>query len=254
MFLSARFFVNFARLCLLVLVVLVPAGPAAAHPAPFSYLDITIEDQRLRGEVTVHTIDLAHELQLDAPSNLLDSAVLTQQYSAIKQVLTPRIRLAGAGRAPMALTFTGIEPLVAEDAVRLHFTASEVVAPSLQVIIQNGAVQIPLSDKGLLVILGQMLGNALEHGAHTVTLTAAASPNHLALRIADDGDGVSPGNAARIFDPFFTTKRARGGTGMGLAIVRNVVRLHKGTIALHPQPGGACFQITLPRPSPIDGA
>ena len=61
-------------------------------------------------------------------------------------------------------------------------------------------------------------------------------------------------NAARIFDPFFTTKRARGGTGMGLAIVRNVVRLHKGTIALHPQPGGACFQITLPRPSPIDGA
>jgi len=133
MFLSARFFVNFARLCLLVLVVLAPAGPAAAHPAPFSYLDITIEDQRLRGEVTVHTIDLAHELQLDAPSNLLDSAVLTQQYSAIKQVLTPRIRLAGAGRAPMALTFTGIEPLVAEDAVRLHFTASEVVAPSLQV-------------------------------------------------------------------------------------------------------------------------
>jgi signal transduction histidine kinase len=44
----------------------------------------------------------------------------------------------------------------------------------------------------------------------------------LRIKVADNGEGVSPNNRGRIFDSFFTTRRDSGGTGMGLAIVRAI--------------------------------
>ena len=66
------------------------------------------------------------------------------------------------------------------------------------------------------------------------------------LHLCDDGPGISPGNAAQIFDPFFTTKRGQGGTGMGLTILRNMLSVHGGEIALDPSARGACFVIRFP--------
>ena len=66
------------------------------------------------------------------------------------------------------------------------------------------------------------------------------------VRVTDDGVGVSPGNRARIFDPFFTTRRAEGGTGLGLGIVRALLRAHGGDIDLAESERGAAFALTLP--------
>ena len=68
----------------------------------------------------------------------------------------------------------------------------------------------------------------------------------LVVHVADNGAGVSAGNRERIFDPFFTTRRAEGGTGMGLGIVRALLRAHGGDIALGESADGAVFVLTLP--------
>ncbi|MGL5010902.1 MAG: sensor histidine kinase [Paracoccaceae bacterium] len=120
------------------------------------------------------------------------------------------------------------------------------VQPGVSVTIDGADVPIPMAAEGLVVVLSQLLRNAGEHGATSVALAAAAADaGGITLTIADNGRGISAGNAPHIFDPFFTTERAKGGTGMGLSIVRNILAAHRGQIALVPGGAGAQFAITF---------
>jgi signal transduction histidine kinase len=65
------------------------------------------------------------------------------------------------------------------------------------------------------------------------------------IRVDDTGGGVPEELRASIFDPFFTTKQR--GTGLGLAVTREIVEAHHGTIACEPLPRrGTRFRIVLP--------
>ena len=65
------------------------------------------------------------------------------------------------------------------------------------------------------------------------------------FRIRDNGTGMSPETAGKIFDPFFTTKE--NGTGLGMAIVYQLVKSHQGEITVNSKPGrGTEFTISLP--------
>jgi PAS domain S-box-containing protein len=68
------------------------------------------------------------------------------------------------------------------------------------------------------------------------------------LRVRDSGHGISPEHLEHIFDPFFTTRSDGTGTGLGLAVVQNIVAQLGGVIKVRSAPGeGACFDILLPR-------
>ena len=112
------------RNCLLALLAAVIALclslPAAAHPAPFSYLDLRLESRSIEGTLTVHAIDLAHELQIDQPATLLDQGVLGGQYGKIQRILSARMRI-GDSNLP-ALQWGTIAAVPADNAVRLTFT------------------------------------------------------------------------------------------------------------------------------------
>jgi len=83
-------------------------------------------------------------------------------------------------------------------------------------------------------------------GAAGVSASAALEGGKLVFRVADSGPGLPPGAPDKVFEPYFTTK-ARG-TGLGLAVVRRVVELHRGTIAAENRAqGGALFTLVLPR-------
>lgn len=65
--------------------------------------------------------------------------------------------------------------------------------------------------------------------------------------VSDTGVGISPDDLPRIFQPFFTTKEPGRGTGLGLSIVKDIVRNHRGSIAVESRPReGTLFRVQLP--------
>ncbi len=96
------------------------------------------------------------------------------------------------------------------------------------------------------VLLG-LLENAAEAvpSGGQVTLAARAAEGTVELAVADSGPGVPPDLRARIFEPFFTTRPT--GTGLGLAVARQIVEAHGGRIDVGEGPGGgARFTVRLP--------
>lgn len=75
----------------------------------------------------------------------------------------------------------------------------------------------------------------------------------MVVRVVDNGSGIPAHIRDRIFDPFFTTKPVGQGTGLGLDIVRRLVRHNDGEIAVESQPGRTEFRVVLPIPE-ADGA
>ncbi len=89
--------------------------------------------------------------------------------------------------------------------------------------------------------------NAIEasKAAAKVTVAVRSDTSFLSFSISDGGAGINTANAQRMFDPFFSTKAK--GTGLGLALVKEVIAAHKGLIKVHNIPtGGACFTLQLP--------
>ncbi len=66
--------------------------------------------------------------------------------------------------------------------------------------------------------------------------------------VQDDGPGIPSDEIERIFDPFFTTKPVGEGTGLGLAVSHEIVRLHGGVLRVASAPGGTRFEIEIPLP------
>lgn len=86
-------------------------------------------------------------------------------------------------------------------------------------------------------------------GQVDIRLQPAAEPAELVLQVEDYGAGMPEEHLNRIFDVFFTTGRDRGGSGLGMAIVHNLITSAlQGEIDVTSSPGqGTCFTITLPR-------
>lgn len=101
-------------------VLVLSARVAAAHPAPFSYLDLHIDDGAMRGTLVLHVIDVAHDLGIDRPADLLDPAVATRERERVIGLLARRLSLR-SGDAPLAVEWGSLEPARERDAVRLAF-------------------------------------------------------------------------------------------------------------------------------------
>ena len=96
--------------------------------------------------------------------------------------------------------------------------------------------------------IGNLVDNALVHGAGTVRLSAVSRDGRVELHVADDGPGFPAGFAARAFDRFSRADEARprSGSGLGLAIVRSIAEAHGGEAGASPDPGASDVWLSLP--------
>lgn len=93
--------------------------------------------------------------------------------------------------------------------------------------------------------INNLIANGQQAGATAMTLSAERRGNRVALRITDNGRGMTAQQQARVFEPFYTTRS--GGTGLGLAVVQSVVQAHQGEVSVASALGeGSCFTISLP--------
>jgi signal transduction histidine kinase len=105
----------------------------------------------------------------------------------------------------------------------------------------------------LAQVITNLLDNALKYSdpPRRVTLKASADPRHLRIEVADNGIGIAPEDQRGIFEPFYQAdrklSRSREGCGLGLAIVRDIVRAHGGRIEVASEPGkGTVFTVSIP--------
>jgi len=107
------------------------------------------------------------------------------------------------------------------------------------------AVPLRISEEKLAIILTNMADNSARHGASELKVTVRRKGSEAEITVADNGEGVSPRNAARLFEPFFTTARTDGGTGMGLPIIKALLAARDGSIEFVGGRGGAVFLVRL---------
>jgi signal transduction histidine kinase len=152
--------------------------------------------------------------------------------------ISGRLRDLARAESPVAVGATRLTEAVAT--LRSSFAALNIRT--------SGELDIPvrMSEENAIIILSNLADNAARHGSTVLDLSARRQQSLLAVKVNDNGEGVSPNNRARIFDSFFTTRRDSGGTGMGLAIVRAVLEAHGGTIRLLDGEAGAAFELIIP--------
>ena len=110
-----------------------------------------------------------------------------------------------------------------------------------------------ISADNLAIVLSHLIDNAERHRATRIDIVAERKDSVLIIRFSDDGDGIDPDIRDHVFEPFYTTARISGGTGMGLAIARTMLRAHGGGIALADAERGTSFELDLPRAGAFAG-
>lgn len=98
-------------------------APAAAHPAPFSYLDLHLSDRGVSGSLVVHDLDVAHDVGVEPPGRLMDPAVANQYRDILTRLMDSRLAIILDGRR-VALTWTGLETLPERQSLKLTFEAA----------------------------------------------------------------------------------------------------------------------------------
>jgi signal transduction histidine kinase len=98
-------------------------------------------------------------------------------------------------------------------------------------------------------------GHAMPEGGELTVRTGTIPEERIFVEITDTGCGIPPEYINRIFDPFFTTKEESKGTGLGLAVSRNIVENHGGDIGVRSAVGlGTTFRVILPQTAPAHPA
>ena len=141
---------------------------------------------------------------------------------------------------------TDLEPLAQEKKVELIQKSQKVKETADEVLFLTG------SDILIYRMLYNLVENAIKYNRKdgTVMVSALREKNKVVLTVSDTGNGIDEAFREQIFEPFFRVDKSRsrelGGVGLGLAMVREVVRVHDGTIKVYTNKHlGTTFEVKM---------
>ena len=96
-------------------------------------------------------------------------------------------------------------------------------------------------------LIRNLLDNARRHGAPPIAVTVSRRDRQAVIEVADGGIGIPEAERDKVFRPFHRVGGESKGAGLGLALVRQIARLHGGDAVVAPRPGQpSCLRVTLP--------
>jgi signal transduction histidine kinase len=176
---------------------------------------------------------------LSEPEKSRFIALILKDVDRLRQLVTRLLELARADHATKEHGTTHLNELFLALKKRYASQSLELTWNEIE------DFTINLSMEETERVFTNLLDNALAHGANRVEISCAADDKKLLCRVQDNGEGISPENFDKIFTPFFTTRRAKGGTGLGLDIVKSILNAHGGNIEVVKTASdqGACFVV-----------
>ena len=147
------------------------------------------------------------------------------------------------GRQQLALSEMDIRELLYDSIRAVEPTAAAsgiTIAPDFP----EEPIMVSCDDTRLRRAVTNILSNGVRYARSQLRLACRADKRHVTIRIQDDGDGIAEEDLPHIFDRFYMGKS--GKSGIGLALTREIIHLHKGTIRAYNGDTGAVFEITLP--------
>ena len=242
-------------------------GPmeVASLAESFNQMAVSLQEQeRVRRDFIVNA---AHELHtpltnLQGYLEALRDGVIeptTEQFRSLHEEAQRLVRLSRSLDA-LAETEVRERPLILEsvDLAPAVRSAYEVARPAFEAKGISVVVAVPerlvvlAEPDGVAQVLANLLQNASRYtpAGGRASITAAVRQSHVVVSISNTGDGIPPGDVAHVFERFYRVEKsrdaARGGAGIGLAIVKQVVEASGGRVGVDSTADTTRFWFSLP--------
>jgi len=181
--------------------------------------------------------------------------VIDRQVGALRHLLDDLMDMMRAGMGKMRLEFTSA---CLQDELEATIATVDGVARSkdiqLHALLPEVPVRIDIDRDRFQQVIVNLLNNAIKYTPRggNIWLKATVDTGHAVVRVQDTGTGIPPEMQPRIFDLFTqglnASSKREGGLGIGLALVKDIVTLHNGTVAVRSEGvgKGSEFMLRLP--------
>lgn len=178
-----------------------------------------------------------------------DLSVIVDQANRCQKIISGLLNFARQNRVVRQPTDI---PALVHDVLRT-MPLSDTVRISVENELTDPLAEVDADQ--IVQVLVNLITNALQAmpNGGTLGITLTGDGETVAIAVSDTGCGIPRDNLSKLFTPFFTTKQVGKGTGLGLAVVHGIVKMHRGTIDVVSNadpsagPTGSTFTVRLPR-------
>jgi signal transduction histidine kinase/iron only hydrogenase large subunit-like protein len=200
------------------------------------------------GIILMYSNILLEELECTNPLKQ-DIELITTQAERCKKIVGGLLNFARKNQ--VRAEETEIEKLVKDSLL-------SVIVPDnvrTEIVCKNPKIKVCVDYEQMIQMISNLVKNAIEAmpNGGKIEISISESPADVLINVKDSGCGIPEENRDKLFTPFFTTKGIGKGTGLGLATIYGIVKMHKGKIEfdsntdLSKGPTGTTFKVSIPK-------
>ncbi|MYS24697.1 two-component system, OmpR family, sensor histidine kinase MtrB [Streptomyces sp. DvalAA-14] len=236
------------------------------------------ELRRLEAQARRFVADVSHELRTPLAAMSAVTDVLDDEAAHLDRVTADAVRLISGETVRLSRLVNDLMEISRFDAGAAELNLDEIdLAESVRRTLASrgwqqqvetrlpapGALRTRVDPRRLDVVVANLVGNALRHGAPPVVVSAGVREERprgawVVIEVADSGPGITEADMPHIFERFYkadTTRTRSESSGLGLAITAENVTLHGGRIRARNRPGGgSVFTVEFPLRHSAEGA